>query len=480
MSNSHLLPEEDETTPLLPNSDWKTLLPCISEPTIDAHTSELIDFKHSFYGADSANDNVPVPVIAFELLVILYHLTLPGYHDDIKPRLSRMSQSHFFELVSEIKAGGDSERQKKFGAFLVYKFKVDSSSARHLCILDLLNHVEIPQEIITSTLLSQSITTLWKTGFSGKTFTLDVSRVQRLDNIIRSPRTLHCVHLISHVLYLLSLSALVLYPPSGLFGSSQEPITVVIIAWIILYSVSMIVFYFKFSTVILHATAIISIFWNFQPDSLSHTLLLTILSIQIIQMHLSQFPSHLLLFNPQTFLPISTFFSGCFRYCLFPSLAFLLPMIIVFLVLLSFSISDVLILSLSAGSFTASPLSVRTGFLIFLTLSVVMLVSLFWALVVRFSSSSNTALGSPHWDKLGTENGIVARRFLIQAILKYSASVDGLMPLTYPPPFNIVEYVLVPISKRTFSQIDVRLWYVTVGPLAFVVAGLWLWGNVNT
>lgn len=196
-------------------------------------------------------------------------------------------------------------------------------------------------------------------------------------------------------------------------------------------------------------------------------------------MHLSEFPSHLLLFKPQAFLPISTFFSGCFRYCLFPSLTFLLPMIVVFLVLLSLSLSDVIVISLGADVSNASPLSVRTGFLIFLALSVLMLISLFGALIVRFSSSSNRLLGSPHWDKFGIENGIAAHRFLIRAIIKYSTSVDGLLPLTYPPPFNIVEYVLVPLSRKTISQIDVRLWYFTVGPFAFVAAGVWLWGNVN-
>lgn len=292
--------------------------------------------------------------------------------------------------------------------------------------------------------------------------------------------TLHCVHLMSHILYLFSLSALVLYPPSGLFDNPQDPITIGSIAWIILYSTSTIAFHFKFSPVILHATAIISILWNFHPDSLSHTLLLTVLSIQIVQMHLSEYPSHLLLFKPQVFLPVSSFFSGCFRYCLFPSLTFLLPMIIVFLVLLSLSLSDVLMISLGADASNASPLSVRTGFLIFLALSVLMLVSLFWALIVRFSSSSDRILGSPHWDKFGIENGIGARRLLIRAIIKYSTSVDGSLPLAYPPPFNIVEYVLIPLSRKTNSQIDVRLWYLTVGPFAFVAAGVWLWKSVNT
>lgn len=131
MSNSHPPFEGDETTSLLPSNDWKTLLPCISEPTIDAGTSQLIDFKHSLRRADSANDNVPVPVLAFELLVVLYHLTLPADHDDIKARLSQMSLLLFGELLSAIRANDDFERQ--FGAFPVYKFKVDPSATKHLC-----------------------------------------------------------------------------------------------------------------------------------------------------------------------------------------------------------------------------------------------------------------------------------------------------------------------------------------------------------
>lgn len=136
MSNSHSPLEEDEITPLLPSNDWKTLLPCISEPTIDAGTSQLIDFKHSFRRANShgVNDShVPVPVLAFELLVVLYHLTLPGDHDDMKARLSQMSLLLFGELVSAIRANDDFGRQARFGAFLVYKFKADPSAAKHLC-----------------------------------------------------------------------------------------------------------------------------------------------------------------------------------------------------------------------------------------------------------------------------------------------------------------------------------------------------------
>lgn len=288
--------------------------------------------------------------------------------------------------------------------------------------------------------------------------------------------TLHCIHLISHVSYLFCLAHIILYPPSVLSSNSPAHTVTPYIVWIILYGVCNIVFDFTFFSVFCHGVVILSVLSEYRPDSLGPIALLIMFSIHIIRMHLRGYPTHLLLFEPKQFLPISTFFTECFKRCLIPSLIFLLPMIFTFLVLLSLSLSDAIPPYFGESVMNASPLSVRTGFLIFLTTSIFLLVCLAGALIVHFPNVSHGTLESVQWGKFGIECGVIARRFFIRTIIKYSTFGDETLSLIYPPPFNIVGCFLNSLSKKLIPQLNIKSWYLMVGPVAFLTAGIWLWG----
>lgn len=133
MSNSYF-PVSEATPLLFDNNDWETLLPSISETSVDDDPTQTIDFRHSFRTADNNDAPVPIPVLAFELLAVLYHLTtLSGSTENIKrERLAEMGIKLFHQIVETIKANDDSGKRTEYEAFLIYKFKLDPSARKYL------------------------------------------------------------------------------------------------------------------------------------------------------------------------------------------------------------------------------------------------------------------------------------------------------------------------------------------------------------
>ncbi|GJJ09621.1 hypothetical protein Clacol_003844 [Clathrus columnatus] len=188
----------DEITPLLSNNNikWEALLPSVSETIIlddDGDSLDIIDFKHSF----RSRQTTPIPVIAFEFLVVLYHLTLRDtnskdvYYESRKTipkvKLKKKALTLFDEISQTFK--NNSGMETALSTLLVYRFRLDPAGSKYLCVLDLLDHDEIPPELFTDSFLTRFITRLWQSGWTAtQEYSFTTSRIHKLDNILRAPR----------------------------------------------------------------------------------------------------------------------------------------------------------------------------------------------------------------------------------------------------------------------------------------------------
>lgn len=214
----------------------------------------------------------------------------------------------------------------------------------------------------------------------------------------------------------------------------------------------------------------------------TYILLLLSLSIHIVQIQLPLHPSSVLLFPSNRMLPISCIFNVIITQIFLPALLFFLPVLIIVSFLLSLSLSDVFFLFASSSSAPA-PENARVAFLMLGSLILALFSCLTTCMVLASPSVASTRRAILPWDAYGPKVAIQTRKAFLKAVLHYST------PFLFPPPFNLLEFLLIDIPygamvilKRkdlaeTFrTSATLFLWTATIFPLVLLFASFWLWG----
>jgi len=212
------------------------------------------------------------------------------------------------------------------------------------------------------------------------------------------------------------------------------------------------------------------------PGDTSFNILLLALGLHIFQLHLPHTPSPIFLFPLDRSLPLSTLFRDGISQVAYPAVIFFLPAFLLTSFLLSFSLADTFLefinLDLGLGihtMVTPTPMPTRTAFLVFFSAVLV----LFSFLAMAFSSLPQT--GSNSWDRYSKSGGLAARKAFVSAVITYAT------PYTFPPPFNLLQLVLIRVPSFGMRMLGIPyasylakgeriLWRLTVGPLAVVIA----------
>jgi hypothetical protein len=219
------------------------------------------------------------------------------------------------------------------------------------------------------------------------------------------------------------------------------------------------------------------------PGDTSYSFLLGALLLHVLLLHLPRTPSPIFLFSPKVTLPLATVLWHEFTRTIYPCLLFFLPATILASFFLSIALEDSIPHFL--GVFTLlepAPMEIRLVFsFLWIILMLFMMISA--ALLVLFNASFLSTSSQPvcSWDRYSVAVGLRSRRTFVAAVAAYSE------PYYFPPPFNLLQIVFVHLPRlllRLFGwkeslvteQIEGVLWYLTAGPLTFVVVVVcWPW-----
>lgn len=204
-------------------------------------------------------------------------------------------------------------------------------------------------------------------------------------------------------------------------------------------------------------------------------------AFHIYQLHLPTTPSPLFLLEFGRSLPLSTLLCKAISRIFYPALIFFLPVFLLSLFMLSFSLADTFLIAQSY-ILSPAPIQTRAASLFFLFLVISLLAPSLFILAIKFPTDMPASTSHPdYWDRYSKAIGLEAHRAFVQAVVSYSH------PYTFSPPFNLLHLIAIrvplfvlkicgrPPSPR-LAKLERILWRITVGPIAIVVAGLWVWG----
>jgi len=211
------------------------------------------------------------------------------------------------------------------------------------------------------------------------------------------------------------------------------------------------------------------------PGDTSYSFLLGALQLHVLLLHLPQTPSPVFLFSPGVTLPLATILWHEFTRTIYPCLLFFLPATILASFFLSIALEDSI--PHFMGVFTLSelaPMEIRIAFsVLWIILMLLMIISATLLILnAPFHSTSSQPVCS--WDRYSVVVGLRSRRTFVAAVAAYSE------PYYFPPPLNILQLLFVHLPRlllRLFGwkespvteKIEDVLWYLTTGPLTFVV-----------
>ena len=219
------------------------------------------------------------------------------------------------------------------------------------------------------------------------------------------------------------------------------------------------------------------------PGDTSYSFLLGALLLHVLLLHLPRTPSQIFLVSPKVTLPLATVLWHEFTRTIYPCLLFFLPATILSFFFLSIALEDSVPHFLGVFTvMTPRPIESRIVFsILWIILMLFMMISA--ALLVLFNASFISTSSQPvcSWDRYSVAVGLRSRRTFVAAVAAYSE------PYYFPPPFNILQILFVHLPRlllRLFGwkeslvteQVECVLWYLTTGPLTFVVVVVcWPW-----
>ncbi|KAF5382922.1 hypothetical protein D9757_006370 [Collybiopsis confluens] len=206
------------------------------------------------------------------------------------------------------------------------------------------------------------------------------------------------------------------------------------------------------------------------PKNLSFNLLLLSLVMHILQLHALVLPSPSLLFWPERCLPLAALISSSVFGTISKVVLFFLPFFFLSFYFLSYSMSHIYFWQSSLLSMTLpSPVVTREVALWLASVSFIIIFLSILMLSPSFALSPRTR--SP-WDRYSTSIGQEARTRFYSAVVRYSR------PYPFPPPFNVVHFILIVfpayslrslgVSRSFFRRFEKFLWRLLVGPFVSV------------
>jgi hypothetical protein len=293
---------------------------------------------------------------------------------------------------------------------------------------------------------------------------------------------MHALDLILHLLYLVALIRFVTYPPGA--PTLFLPTFPLLEAFIIAYAIGSLVrstFYSFIPSVLVLLSFVICFPTGPIPGDVSYNFLLVAIVMYLIGLHLPSAPNPIFLSHLKHTVPLSVFLWDSFKRAFCPILFFFIPVVLLSVYLLSFSLANTLFQGLQSVSIIApAPIETRATFLTFVAIVLTLFVTSLILSTLNFSSLSGPGLDP--WDRYSPRIGFESRRAFAQVVAKYSA------PRYFPTPFNLIPLLLIKFPALVFRvmkrsewrehlwRVEEGIWMILVMPLSMLSAGIWLWG----
>lgn len=496
-----MMAQPTETTPLIrgptDNSSSSLTLPPLA-PVVNRvrlHGPQLLDEDPSLFPA-SVPAQVSFKMIVLLQLYLLAKVPQPTVGGDIWEQWSKECTS---SLDSE-----DLERRcimvweeflqvsrstQEIEDCLWSAYPLEEGGSLSVRVIDVLGDPNAPPNLLSHKLVVLSLLHTWT---HGKAFTRAGSLSRRILQrfaSVATPRVVHAVDVFIQLVYLALLSDYILRPPGRAIIATTLNSSTAKQVFLMIYSTASLLrppLTFLVAPFVLVAGAFFSSLpQNPLPGDTSYSILLCALPLHVLSLHLPRTPSPNFLVSPKVTLPLATLLWHEFTRTLYPGVLFYLPATLVAFFFLSVALEDSIphfLLTLSTLAGLPAPMEARVTFtVLWATLVFLMIVSS--VLLVLFSASRLAPISSQAvcpWDRYSVAVGLRSRRIFATAVAAYS------VPYHFPPPFNLLQVLLVHIPRRllrlfgrkeapVIEQVEGILWNLTTGLLAFVVAGCWLW-----
>ncbi|VDB99842.1 unnamed protein product [Peniophora sp. CBMAI 1063] len=368
-------------------------------------------------------------------------------------------------------------------------FPLEIGSAKMIRVVDMLADRDAPSLLLTDSLIIMSYLHTWKYGWAANPAPTTAKRISQIVTSFASPRIMHAVDLLLHVIYLILLAHYLLWPPprpvlSNLYltiGLRGILITIYAVATVCRLSTNVIPSFlvaFAFLATLPSAP---------YPGGFAYAILLAAFILHILLLHTPRTPTPFLLFKPDFVLPLAELLNGEFTHTVQPAFLFWVPGLLVTLYLLSVSLVDDLPwlppMHMNGGTpfvkIMASPMETRQAFL---ALAIIMLVLILFSTVVTvlYGATLRAAMHTPveAWERYSKPVGARARQRFIAALALYAS------PHVFPAPFNLLQLVLVhipvtvlhlrgPRELQIARTLEAISWWATVGVCGTAIAVVW-------
>ncbi|KAJ7132061.1 hypothetical protein C8R44DRAFT_772916 [Mycena epipterygia] len=361
-------------------------------------------------------------------------------------------------------------------------FAVNDDSSRRVRVVDLLN-LDCPSQLICHDVVILSLANFWKYGSSREVAarTNFSSGIGLRYDAICTPRVLHGMDLVAHLVYLGVLVSYVMHPPTEPTISSTSleldyigPREILLM----LFSSSILIrpwtiFNLPFAFTLLMFLSSLRAGGVPFAGSASFNILLLCFAFHVFQLHFPRSPSPLFLFKVHQSLPFAGFLAHGFSHIILPITLFFIPVSLLGISWLSMALAETFF---SPFALAPTPIETRNTvlFMIFAVCAAI-LCSLF-VFVVQGRGLDTNASG---WDVYSPTVGREARASFVQAVIAYSS------PYTFPAPFSLLHALLISGPsfllvnclrfRLPFAQAEKILWRMTVGPVGLVFAlAMWL------
>nr|GAT55066.1 predicted protein [Mycena chlorophos] len=376
----------------------------------------------------------------------------------------------FDEFIAEHRTTQEIER------VLWSPFSISAHSSKQLRVADFLTSTDCPPQLACHGVVMLSLDRLWRRGPCEGGPLRPANEHSRLDQFC-TPRVLHCLDLITHLLYFGVLVSYVMHPPYETAGENEEDTEIQRTGWreilLVILSASILCRpwnIFKIPTLVLFIVFLLHLPTVPFAGGWGFDVLLVCFAMHAFQFHFPAAPSPLFFFKRS--LPFAAFLVDGFYRVILPFLLFFLPIFVLITTWLSIALSETFF---SPLSLIPTPIQTRTTVLyLFFALASVISCSLF-VLVVQGRALQDTG----GWDGYSPSVGRSARASFAKAVMVYSTA------FTFPAPFSLVNVLLLHVPALFWTMILRRplvaiseaqklLWRLTVRPFALPIAGLFL------
>lgn len=357
------------------------------------------------------------------------------------------------------------------------EFPLEHGSTRYTKVIDCLYSEHIPPAFLVHPVIQTTMMATWKVGLRYRDDGERYHMWQRFD-ALTSPRVMHFLHLLGHLLFVGTLAHYLLYPPPFIVFFDYPRYTSREIFLVVMAASSL------FAPWTLHSLSYIQVFLAFVltlpseplPGWLAFTFLHIALMVHMVSLHLPHPPSIAYLLYPSTGVSLSSLLMQCAIRFLLPIIALFLPAVFFTTYLASASLADSPLYHFSVINLV--PTDTRTSFLLLF----LVVFAFIFSVISSFSTADMSfATSAEPWDRYTPVVGRPARRMFYHAVARYTGYV-------FFPPFNVLLLIVIIPSffrfllgyrgSHAFKEVKVFMWRLSVGVLGAAVGGIWLWGLI--